>query len=71
MSLKEALEAIREVNEPLAVVLAEIIDRQDQLDHNQTKVLEGLIEHLMTPPGNPSQIDLSFLISILNKHKKN
>lgn len=65
MDLSEAIELIRETNEPLAIALSEIINQQDKITKSQATVMESLILHLLTPPGQPSVIDLNFLVKML------
>jgi len=65
MDLSGAIELIRETNEPLAVALQAIITEQNRIGKSQEKVIEALILHLMAPPGNPSTIDLTFILKTL------
>jgi hypothetical protein len=67
MTTEEALNLIAETNEPLSVVLREILTKVDRLDDSQTRILEGIIAHILTPQGQPSTFDLSAIIELLSK----
>lgn len=68
MTTKEAIELISETNEPLALVLQEILDNQEKIARSQSVVIEGLISYLMTPEDKPFTLDLSFLLRILKNN---
>lgn len=71
MDINEALEAIKETNEPLYVVLSEIVLKLDRVDRSQGSVIEAFIAYIISPEGNQSGIDLTVLMSILNGYKRN
>ena len=68
MKPQEAIEYIRETNEPLAVVLEDLLTKIDRIDHSQANVIEAFINHMISPG---SSIDLSVLVKILEQHKRN
>ena len=65
MTLDEALELIRETNEPLATVLEHILSEQKHYTRIQDEVVRILIEHAMTNKDQPYTLDLSILTKIL------
>ena len=69
MTTEEALTLIAETNEPLSIVLREILTKVDSLDDSQTRILEGLLAHILTPKDNPASFDLTVLIDLLNNKK--
>ena len=71
MDINEALETIKETNEPLYTVLAEMVAKLDRVDRSQETVIEAFIAYIISPEGNPSGIDLTVLMSILNGYKSN
>jgi hypothetical protein len=70
MTTEEALALIAETNEPLAVVLRDLMAKIDRIDHSPETLLEPLLTHLMTQ-GKASTFDLSVLIDLLNTKRKN
>ena len=71
MELNKALETIRDTNEPLYTVLSEMVAKLDRVDRSQEQVIEAFIAYIISPEGNPSGIDLTVLMSILNGYKSN
>jgi hypothetical protein len=64
MDIEEALDTISETNEPLAILLRQILKDQNQIRHSQVKVIEALILHMMGT--DPYKIDITFLKEILD-----
>ena len=65
MTPEEALDLIRETNEPLAVILEHILQEQRHNTKVTDEIVRVLLEHAMTNPDKPFTLDLSFLVKIL------
>jgi hypothetical protein len=69
MSPKEAIELIRETNEPLAVILERLLHESERTARAQEGVIEALINHFLTLDGNV--MDFSKVIEIISQAKRN
>lgn len=63
MDLKEAMEIIEERDPALGIVLRDIMDKYEQVQHSQIKVIEALVLHLAT--SKDGGMDLSFIDEML------
>ena len=66
---EEALELIAETNEPLAVILRDMMTKVNRLDHSQENIIEVLLTHLTSQ--DSGTLDFTVLMDVINKMKKN
>jgi hypothetical protein len=69
MTPEEALELIAETNEPLAVILRDMMTKVNRLDHSQENIIEVLLTHLTSQ--DSGTLDFTVLMDVINKMKKN